>query len=143
MATEEGTVIKIDSRGTWVKTTQSSACAGCSARSSCHSRPGGKDMEVKVVNDVGAVEGDRILLGIETGPLLKATFLLYVFPILALMVGAFIGNGLAGRFGGDETTLSVFTGIVCFGASVLWMRGRANRMAARQAYRPRIVRVIK
>lgn len=142
MATEQGTVIKIDSQGTWVKTTQSSACAGCSARGSCHSKPGGGDMEVNAVNTVGAVVGDRIVLGIETAPLLKATFLLYVFPILALLLGAFVGHGIAASLQKDVTHMAVLSGLIFFVSAVLVMRRRANRMAAQDAYRPRIIRIL-
>ena len=53
MATERGTIVKIDSHGTWVKTSPSSACAGCSARGSCHSRPNDSDMEVNAINEIG------------------------------------------------------------------------------------------
>jgi sigma-E factor negative regulatory protein RseC len=142
MATERGTVVKIDAQGTWVKTTQSSACAGCSARGSCHTKPGSGDREVNAINTVGAVVGDRILLGIETAPLLKATFLLYVFPILALLIGAFVGHALAINLQRDATNSAVFAGILFFVASVLIMRRRANRMALQDAYRPKIIRIL-
>ena len=45
-------------------------------------------MEVDAVNSVGAQVGDRIMLYFETGSLLKATFLLYIFPILCMLLGA-------------------------------------------------------
>jgi sigma-E factor negative regulatory protein RseC len=142
LATERGTVVKIDAQGTWVKTTQSSACAGCSARGSCHTKPGSGDREVNAINTIGAAVGDRILLGIETAPLLKATFLLYVFPILALLIGAFVGNALAIHLQRDATNSAVLIAIVFFVASVLVMRRRANRMAHQDAYRPRIIRIL-
>ena len=140
MATEKGTVIKIDSRGTWVKTSRTSACEGCSSRGSCHTQSGSGDMEVNALNEIGAAVGDRIMLGIDTGSLLKATFLLYIFPILALMVGAFIGHAVALNFQMDSTHWAVLCGIVFFGCAVLLIRNRANRLAARDDYRPKIIR---
>lgn len=140
MVTEKGMVIKIDSQGTWVKTSRSSACEGCSSRGSCHTQSGSGDMEVNALNDIGAVVGDRIVLGIATGSLLKATFLLYVFPILALMVGAFIGHAVAVNFKIDSTHMAVLCGLVFLGCAVLLMRNRANRLAANDAYRPKIIR---
>ena len=142
MATEQGTVIKIDAQGTWVKTSQSSACAGCSAKGSCLSKPGGDEREVNAINTVGAVVGDRIVLGIESAPLLKATFLLYVFPIIALIFGAFLGHELAGNLQMDATNLSVLSGLAFFASAVLIMRRRANRMALQDAYRPKIIRIL-
>ena len=142
MATERGTIVKIDSHGTWVKTSPSSACAGCSARGSCHSRPNDSDVEVNAINEIGAAVGDRIVLGIETAPLLKVTFLLYVFPIIALLVGAFVGNGIAANFHKDATAMAMLSGLSSFAAAVLFMRSRANRLAANDAYRPKIIRIL-
>ena len=82
MATEEGIVFKLGDAGpgtAWVKTTRSSACAGCSSRDACHAEGGGKEMEVEAINTARARVGDRIVLNIKTSSLLKATFLLYVF----------------------------------------------------------------
>ncbi len=52
-------------------------------------------MEVKALNTAGARVGDRIVLSFETHSLLKATFLIYVFPIILLIVGAVVGQALA------------------------------------------------
>ena len=142
MATEQGTVIKIDAQGTWVKTTRSSACAGCSAKGSCLSKPGGDEREVNAINTIGAVVGDRIVLGIETAPLLKATFLLYIFPIIALIFGAFLGHEFAGNLQMDATNVSVLSGLIFFASAVLIMRRRANRLALQDSYRPRIIRIL-
>ena len=90
MATERGIVTRTDSRGAWVKTIKTGSCEGCSARGSCHSLSDRGDMEVKAINAAGAKVGDRIVMSFETASLLKATFLLYVFPILLLIIGAAI-----------------------------------------------------
>ena len=95
MATEQGIVIKTDSSAAWVKTIKTGACEGCSARGSCHSLGHSDQMEVKAINQAGAKVGDRIVLLFETSSLLKATFLLYVFPILLLIIGAAIGQELS------------------------------------------------
>ena len=99
MATEQGVVIKTDAGDAWVKTVKTGACEGCSAKSACHASGSGEEMEVKVINEVGAKAGDRIVLSFDTGSLLKATFLLYIFPILLLLLGAVIGQETASYFG--------------------------------------------
>ena len=95
MTKEEGVVIKTDTATAWIKTIKTSACASCSAKSSCHTMGGGKEMEVEAINTAGARIGDRVVIGFETASLLKASFLLYVFPILGLILGAFIGQTAA------------------------------------------------
>jgi hypothetical protein len=72
-------------------------------------------MEVEAINTARARVGDRIVLNIQTGSLLKATFLLYVFPILAMIAGAVLGQTVAGMRGSDPSgfppcSVSCFSG---------------------------------
>ena len=82
--TEEGIVTELDtsSNTAWVKTQRKGACESCSAKSSCHTLGGGKEEKVQVLNNVSANIGDRIILCIESAPLLKITFILYIFTKL-------------------------------------------------------------
>jgi sigma-E factor negative regulatory protein RseC len=70
---------------------------------------GGNQMEVKALNTAGARAGDRIVLSFETASLLKATFLIYVFPIILLIVGAAIGQMLASLIDFSPSALSVLS----------------------------------
>jgi sigma-E factor negative regulatory protein RseC len=143
MATEEGVVTKIGSATTaWVKTTKSGACKSCSARSSCHSFGGGEETEVEAINQAGAQIGQKVVLSFDTSPLLKATFLLYVFPILTMIAGAFVGQQLAPNFNLDTSLLSAVFGFLFFGLTLLFVRSKGNKMAKKDEYRPKIIRVI-
>ena len=143
MATEQGIVTKIESTTTaWVKTTKSGACKSCSARSSCHSLGSGEEMEVEAINHAGAQVGQKVVLSFDTSPLLKATFLLYVFPILTMIAGAFVGQQLASNFNVDTSLLSAIFGFLFFGLTILFVRSKGNKLAQRDEYRPKIIRVI-
>ncbi|MBW2441358.1 MAG: SoxR reducing system RseC family protein [Deltaproteobacteria bacterium] len=142
MATEQGIVIKADSRAAWVKTVKTGDCAGCTARGSCHSMGNSGEKEVKAINEAGAREGDRILLLFETSSLLKATFLLYVFPILLLIIGAVLGQEMAPRLNFNPSGLSALTGFFFFFAAVLIVKTRANKMARKKEYRPKVVKIL-
>jgi len=143
MATEEGVVTKIESTATaWVKTTKSGACRSCSARSSCHSMGGSNEMEVEAINQAGAQVGQKVMLSFGTSPLLKATFLLYVFPILTMIAGALVGQQLAPNFNVDASFLSAIFGFLFFGLTILFVRFKGNKLAQRDEYRPKIIRVI-
>ena len=142
MATEQGIVIKTDSKATWVKTVKSGNCAGCSARGSCHGMGGGDEMEVKVINEAGAKVGDRIVLSFKTSSLLKATFLLYVFPILFLIVGAVFGQAMASRFDFNPSGLSAIMGFSFFFAALLIIKTTANKLAKKNEYRPKIIKIL-
>jgi sigma-E factor negative regulatory protein RseC len=143
MATEEGVVTKIESAATaWVKTTRSGACKSCSARSSCHSLGGGEETEVEALNHAGAQIGQKVVLSFDTSPLLKATFLLYLFPILTMMAGAFIGQQLATTFHLDPSFLAAVFGFLFFGLTLVFVRSKGNKLAKRDEYRPKIIRVV-
>jgi len=142
LATEQGVVLRTDSEAAWVKTTRSSACEGCTARGSCHSMGAGQEMEVKALNPAGAREGDRIVLSFETGSLLKATFLIYVFPIIFLIAGAALGQMLAPRMAFDSSALSVLLGFAFFFTALFIIKARANKMAKKNAYRPKITKIL-
>ena len=142
MATEQGLVLRTDSESAWVKTTRSSACQGCTAKNSCHSLGNSQDLEVKAINIAGAREGDRIILSFETRSLLKATFLIYVFPIVFLIVGAVFGQMLASLISMQSSALSVLLGFAFFFAALRIMQVRANKMAAQSSYQPKIIKIL-
>ncbi len=142
MATEQGVVLRTDSEAAWVKTIRSSACEGCTAKGSCHSMGGGQEMEVKALNPAGAREGDRILLSFETGALLKATFLIYVFPIIFLIAGAALGQMLAPLMAFNLSALSALLGFAFFFTALFIIKARANKMAQKNAYRPKITKIL-
>ena len=142
MATEHGIVIRTDSQGAWVKTIKSGACEGCTARGSCHSLGDSGEVEVEAINEAGAKVGDRIVLSLETASLLKATFLLYVFPILLLIIGAVIGQATAPYFNVNPSGFSATIGFSFFFAAVLVIKVKANKLAKKNEYRPKITKVL-
>lgn len=143
MATEEGIVTKVDDGTAWVKTKKSSACESCSSRDSCNVMGGGDEMEVEAINTASAHVGDLVVLSFETASLLKATFLLYVFPILCMFVGALVGQEAASSFQVNPSVLSAVMGFLFFLVSLLFIRIRANKMGRQDQYRPKIIRVKK
>ena len=145
MATEEGIVIKaggIAPRTAWVKTTQSSACKSCSQRNSCNGDSQGKEREVEAINLVGAKAGDLIQISIDTGSLLKATFLLYLFPVICMLLGGLAGNEIGAGMGINPSPVSALIAVICFSGAMLIVRLRAGRMALKMEYRPKITRII-
>ena len=144
MATEEGVVFKMGSSeaGTaWVKTTRSSACASCSSKDACQGSGGGKEMEVEAINSADARVGDRIVLNIKTASLLKATFLLYVFPILAMIAGAVLGQAVAVGRGSDPSGLSALFGFLFFGLAFIVIRITGRRLSTNANYKPEIIKI--
>ena len=143
MATEEGTVIKVIGANVLIKTMRSSSCEHCTSKGSCMSKGGGNEMQVQALNPVGAREGDRVKISFSTGSLLKASFLLYVFPILCLIAGALCGQRLTASFPGlGESALSVISGLLAFGLSFVVVRSVSNKMAGKADYQPKVIRIL-
>lgn len=144
MATEEGLVFKLGVSGVetaWVRTTRSSACKACSSRQTCQGEASGKEMEVEAINTAGAKVGDRIVLNINTSSLLKATFLLYVFPVLAMIVGALIGQSIALNKGSDPSGMSALFAFLFFGLAFVVIRMTGKRLSKDASYKPEIIKV--
>jgi sigma-E factor negative regulatory protein RseC len=142
MATEQGIVLRIDAVGTWVKMIRSEACEECSSRGMCHTLGGGKEMEVPAVNPVAARVGDRVTVKLDTSPFLKATFLVYMFPILMLIAGAAAGEWISAVWAVDSPLPSALLAFGSLAVGLVVMRTVAGRLAKKNEYRPRIVRVL-
>ena len=144
MAIEEGIVFKIETPGmAWIRTTRSSACESCSSRDACQGSDSGKEMEMEVeaLNTADARVGDRIVLNIKTASLLKATFLLYVFPILAMLAGALIGQSVAEARGSDPSSMAALFAFGFFGLSFVCIRITGRHLAKNQDYKPEIIKI--
>jgi len=140
VATEQGVVLKVGADTAWVKASKSTACEGCASKGSCTAM--GEDMEVEALNIVGAKQGDRIVLTFETSPLLKASFFLYVFPILCMVAGAITGMHIAPKLDLDPSGSSAVSGFLFFFIAAFIVKIKGNQMSAKAKYRPKITRII-
>ena len=100
-------------------------------------------MKVEAINTVGAKEGDRVILSMDTSLLLKASFFLYVFPILCMISGAVAGQKLGHRFGYSESAFSAIAGFTAFFLSFIVVKIIGNRLTKKDEYRPKITRIAR
>ncbi len=146
MAIEQGIVIRANGPApatARVKTVQPSACKSCASRDNCSSGAGGNEREVDAVNVANAKAGDTIQISMDTTALLKATFLLYVFPIICMLGGGIVGNAMAVGLGFNTSLSSAIVAMGAFAAAMFFVRLRAGRMALKSAYRPKITRILR
>ncbi len=141
MITENGIVTDVNSSLAWVRTIRSGSCESCSSKDSCGtSHHGQKEMIVSVKNTLNVKKGDQVVIGLETKPLLVITFLLYVFPVILLIVGALLGNSIAPSFHMNPSFLSLVTGIIFFCAAFFIIRKKSQALSTNEIYKPFLVR---
>ena len=100
-------------------------------------------MLIEVENPLAAKTGDRVVLSLKTVSLIKAAFLIYIFPILCMLAGALVGSYVAGRMGANVSAMAAICGGSAFVVAILFIRFQGNRLGQKPDYRPKIVRIIR
>ena len=94
---ETATVISLDNGTATVLLRGSGHCKGCGAGKIGLCKPGGKSMILRVENNAGAVVGDIVAIGVDSGVRVRGYFLAYIMPIISFITGALIGH-IAGEY---------------------------------------------
>lgn len=140
MITENGIVTAATAATAWIKTNRSGACESCSSKKSCTTVNSQKEMRFSVKNTLNVAEGDHVVIGLETRPVLFLTFLLYVFPILMLIIGALTGNFLGPLLDFNSSLSSMAVGFTFFTGAFLVIRQKNKSLSSQDSYKPFLVR---
>ena len=143
MITEEGMVNRTVGNKAWVVTRRSNMCDSCSSHGACRVLGGGKEMEIEALNAVQAKPGDQVLLTLEDQSLVKLSFLVYLFPILALLAGAALGQEAAPILGINPELTSFGLACICFGLAFVLVRIKDKKLEQTGAVTPKVARIIK
>jgi len=106
----EEPAIVIESRGDLarVETQRKTTCGGCAATNTCGTSVlakvfGQKRTILTVRNPIGADAGEQVILGLPEASLPKASFLLYILPLLSLLIFSLLGEWAWGLFFATST----------------------------------------
>ena len=143
MALEEGIITRTIGDTAFIRTQRTTACEGCSERHTCHSMGNAKEIEIEVANPVRATAGDTVVVAFKTSQLVLLSFMLYVFPIIAMVVGAVFGNSIAENFGGDPSIFAAVFGFLFFGIAMAAIKLKDTQAKRTGKYRPVIVQIKK
>ncbi len=141
MLEEEGVVTAVEGRLARVQVQPRSACGHCQARSGCGTslvagflgrRPG----SFWAHNPLGARPGDQVVIGLDEAELRRASLLLYLLPILALVAGAVAGD----RLGPQGTEWPAILGAL--GGLALALVAVGRTASGGRHRRPRILRIL-
>jgi len=141
--TEEGVVLAVQGGWAQVETTKSDACAECMVKGACSTMGGLKRRQIRAMNQVGAKEGDRVLLALPRRGVMGAGFMAYIVPVLALMLGAWLGQQYGPQYGFGATNASVVAGLA--GLVGAWWLARlvSLQISKRQALTVKVVRILQ
>lgn len=144
MVEEVGVVLRVEGELAIVKTKRSSMCDGCGTGGLCKAVGGSSDMEMAARNDVGAKVGDEVRVTVASKTFLKASFLVYMLPVAALIVGALLGTqvgpSLYPKASGD--LFPVVFGVALFFLSFVLMRVWTKGIKGGQSYSPVISEIV-
>ncbi len=141
MPTEEGLVKETGNGKARVRVQRSSACKSCSSRDHCEINSS-RDVTVDVINEIGAKEGDWVELSVPAGSFLRLSLVVYLLPVVALIVGAVVGNELGRAFDISSGFSSVAGGVLGIILTYFILRGVNRRSESSNKYSPRLTRII-
>lgn len=124
----------------WVETTRRSPCGGCSSAGGCAPSLLGRLFaprrhRLAVADPIGTAIGDRVVIGIPDGLLLRASLAAYLLPLVTLVACAAIAESLRAPEG--WVAAAGIAGL----ATGLWLTGRlTGGRAARRPDRPVVLR---
>ncbi|KEA65578.1 Sigma factor RpoE regulatory protein RseC [Marinobacterium lacunae] len=124
-------VSRVEDDKIWIEASRQSACSACNAKKSCGQGAlsdwmSGSSVELSVVNPAGLRPsiGQAVVVGLEEGSLIKASVLIYMVPLLALVCFALFAR-VFGASEGQQIVAAVAGLAVSFPA-VRWYTSRAS-----------------
>jgi sigma-E factor negative regulatory protein RseC len=93
----EAVVTRLDGDHVWVEL--SSNCSSCAGSGGCGLSDGKGKRPQRIRNTVGAQVGDKVLLTIPDGAVLRAVFFCYALPLGCALLAAAGGMSLGGEIG--------------------------------------------
>ncbi len=132
---QEGIVIELNNPIAKVKVGRHSDCENCG---SC---PGNKAMVLEVNNKLGAKKGDKVLFELREDSLLKAAFIVYVLPLIAIFMGVQIGLFISYFMHGHAQALEIAGGTAAFILSVIYIIRYEKSSRANINKLPKIIRI--
>ncbi len=140
MIREEGTVEEIRRNTAVIKVEKSSSCKHCADKDSCSVAD--RNMLIEVKNILNAKEGDRVEVSVPEGTFVKLSLMVYIFPIICLMAGAFLGNFLSMGLNTDPSATAAITAAIFLAASFILLKLVEKKKGTGEKYSPRMTRII-
>lgn len=136
---EQGTVVKKLGNGRiQVVVKRSDACNKCPSKGACMMLAESKEMLVEAHNQAGAEVGQKVVLSQSSSIILKASFTVYILPIIGLIMGVVIGKQISGLFGISPELLMPLLGLAGAGLVYYFI----SRKTFSSSYFPTATRIV-
>jgi len=145
MIEEVGTVVELKSKMiAVVMCTKSSLCENCATNGNCALGDDDKTRLIEVHNLLGAEVGEQVRIATTTKSFLQSSFLLYIVPLIALVIGAIAGLLVGEKIptGLDPNLLSAIFGVFFMSGSFVILRVGSS-VLNKESYMPKIIEIIK
>ena len=140
---QEGYIVEILDENTAVlRMMRMSACAKCGKCMSASSES--EEILVEVDNAIGAKVGDHVVVSMEHINVMKATFLVYVIPMVLLIVGI-VGSYYALNaigFAGPTEVVAAVIGIALMGLSYIYLKINDKKFKESREYVPVVTKIL-
>ncbi|AJG99650.1 siderophore-interacting protein [Clostridium beijerinckii] len=136
MKTEQGLVIEVVGNSARIKVGRHSDCKNCGA---C---PGSESLILEANNKIGAKPGQRVILEIKETNVLRAAFIVFILPLIALFIGVMLGGFIGQYIGVNKFMFQVIGGGVIFALSIVIVKHFDKASAANEKSKPVIIRIL-
>ena len=141
MRTEQGTIEQAEQNRAQVRIERSASCSQCESRGSCQT-VGSKSMVIDVSNSLHAKVGDRVEIGVPTHSFLKFSLMVYLLPVMALIIGAILGEAWGPSLGLESSLSAVLVGGLAMGLTFTILRRFDRSAREKKDYQPVMTRII-
>lgn len=116
MIEKQASVIAVEQGFVVLQARRASTCGNCASKSGCSSssldsNQGRAGPEIRLATTLNIGVGDTVVLGINEWALIKGVLLLYLFPLLAMLIGGIVGDYGSRVFGIDHELFTITLGI--------------------------------
>ena len=93
-------------------------------------------------NDIGARPGQRVAIEVQEINMLKAAFIVYILPLIAVFVGVMAGGNIAQRLSSELLWFQIAGGTAAFILSVVYIKYFDTSARTDIKMQPTIVRIL-
>lgn len=131
----EGFIIKIEGELARVKVAAGANCDNCQTCDIPH-------MEILANNPLNATPGQKVRFTMPESSMLKISFILFLFPLLAIFAGIYTGMVISSASGLNQTIGMTISGILFFAVSVACIFFYDRKYRSNKNNFPQIIEVI-